>query len=95
MEADNKDRRQGSVISPLFANVYLHYVFDLWAERWRRREAATGTMVMTRYADGCPVLFGGFVATMTESDFSCSYIIGFGSSPSQCGPVGFSACGRA
>ena len=65
MEADNKDRRQGSVISPLFANVYLHYVFDLWAERWRRREA-TGTMVMTRYADGCPVLFGGFVATMTE-----------------------------
>src|SRR5262244_2171615 len=31
---------QGSVISPLLANVYLHYTFDLWAERWRRREAA-------------------------------------------------------
>jgi RNA-directed DNA polymerase len=30
---------QGSAISPLLANVYLHYVFDLWAERWRRREA--------------------------------------------------------
>ena len=30
---------QGSVASPLFANVYLHYVFDLWANRWRRREA--------------------------------------------------------
>ena len=29
---------QGSVISPLLANVYLHYVFDLWAERWRHRE---------------------------------------------------------
>src|SRR5437763_10227638 len=28
---------QGSVISPLLANIYLHYVFDLWAERWRRR----------------------------------------------------------
>ena len=28
---------QGSVISPLLANVYLHYTFDLWAERWRRR----------------------------------------------------------
>src|SRR5215207_9207463 len=28
---------QGSVISPMLANVYLHYVFDLWAERWRRR----------------------------------------------------------
>jgi RNA-directed DNA polymerase len=41
---------QGSVISPLLANVYLHYVFDLWAERWRRREA-TGDMIMIRYAD--------------------------------------------
>ena len=30
---------QGSVVSPLLANIYLHYVFDLWAERWRRREA--------------------------------------------------------
>jgi RNA-directed DNA polymerase len=41
---------QGSVISPLLANVYLHYVFDLWAERWRRREA-TGDVIMVRYAD--------------------------------------------
>jgi group II intron reverse transcriptase/maturase len=41
---------QGSVISPLLANIYLHYVFDLWAERWRRREA-TGEMIVLRYAD--------------------------------------------
>lgn len=41
---------QGSVASPLLANVYLHYVFDLWAERWRRREA-TGDMIIVRYAD--------------------------------------------
>jgi RNA-directed DNA polymerase len=41
---------QGSVISPLLANIYLHYVFDLWAERWRRREA-TGDMIVVRYAD--------------------------------------------
>ena len=41
---------QGSVISPLLANVYLHYVFDLWAERWRRREAR-GDMIIVRYAD--------------------------------------------
>jgi RNA-directed DNA polymerase len=47
---------QGSVISPLLANVYLHYVFDLWAERWRRREA-TGTMIMTRYADDVVIGF--------------------------------------
>src|SRR5216683_1709511 len=35
---EEKGTGQGSVISPLLANVYLHYVFDLWAERWRRRE---------------------------------------------------------
>ncbi len=47
---------QGSVISPLLANVYLHYVFDLWAQRWRRREA-TGDMVIVRYADDIVVGF--------------------------------------
>src|SRR6266436_3911993 len=35
---------QGAVISPLLANIYLHYVLDLWAERWRRRKA-TGDMI--------------------------------------------------
>src|SRR5450759_3829982 len=47
---------QGSVISPLLANIHLHYVFDLWAERWRRREA-TGDMIMIRYADDLVVGF--------------------------------------
>jgi RNA-directed DNA polymerase len=41
---------QGSVISPLLANIYLHYALDLWAMRWRRREA-TGDMIFVRYAD--------------------------------------------
>jgi len=41
---------QGSVISPLLANLYLHYVLDLWAERWRQREAS-GDMIIVRYAD--------------------------------------------
>ena len=41
---------QGSVISPLLANIYLHYGLDLWAERWRQREAA-GDMIIVRYAD--------------------------------------------
>src|SRR5450432_2570376 len=45
-----KGTGQGSVISPLLANAYLHYSFDLWAERWRRREA-TGDMIIVRYAD--------------------------------------------
>ena len=47
---------QGSVASPLLANVYLHYVFDLWAERWRRREAK-GDMIIVRYADDIVVGF--------------------------------------
>jgi len=41
---------QGAVASPLLANVYLHYVFDLWAHQWRRREA-TGHVIVVRYAD--------------------------------------------
>jgi RNA-directed DNA polymerase len=41
---------QGSVISPLLANMYLHYTFDLWANRWRKREA-TGDMILLGYAD--------------------------------------------
>jgi RNA-directed DNA polymerase len=38
------------VISPLLANVYLHYAIDLWAEQWRKREAK-GDMIVVRYAD--------------------------------------------
>ena len=51
-----KGTGQGSVISPLLANVYLHYVFDLWAERWRRHEA-TGDMIIVRFADDIVVGF--------------------------------------
>ena len=51
-----KGTGQGTVISPLLANIYLHYVFDLWAQRWRRREA-TGDMIIVRYADDIVVGF--------------------------------------
>jgi len=47
---DDRGTGQGSVISPLLANIYLHYVLDLWAERWRRREAQ-GDLIIVRYAD--------------------------------------------
>jgi Retron-type reverse transcriptase len=47
---------QGAVASPLLANVYLHYVFDLWAQQWRRREAI-GNVVIVRYADDIVVGF--------------------------------------
>jgi len=41
---------QGASVSPLLANVYLHYVFDLWADQWRRRHAH-GDVIITRFAD--------------------------------------------
>jgi RNA-directed DNA polymerase len=43
---------QGAVASPLLANVYLHYVYDLWVQQWRKRYA-TGDMIVVRYADDC------------------------------------------
>jgi RNA-directed DNA polymerase len=50
VSVSGKGTGQGSVISPLLANIYLHYALDLWAVRWRRREA-TGDMIIVRYAD--------------------------------------------
>jgi len=47
---------QGGSISPLLANVYLHYVFDLWAQRWRKRQAH-GDVVVVRFADDFVVGF--------------------------------------
>jgi RNA-directed DNA polymerase len=41
---------QGAPVSCLLANIYLHYTFDLWAHRWRRREA-TGDVIIVRFAD--------------------------------------------
>ena len=41
---------QGAVISPLLANIYLHHVFDLWVDQWRRKWAH-GDMIVVRYAD--------------------------------------------
>jgi RNA-directed DNA polymerase len=47
---------QGAVVSPLLANVYLHYVFDLWLEAWRKKVAA-GDVVAVRYADDLVIGF--------------------------------------
>jgi group II intron reverse transcriptase/maturase len=41
---------QGATVSPLLANIYLHYVFDLWAGQWRKRKAR-GEVIVVRYAD--------------------------------------------
>ena len=55
---------QGAVISPLLANVYLHYVFDLWAQQWRKRQAK-GQVIFVRYADD---IVAGFEL---EADAKC------------------------
>ena len=47
---------QGAVISPLLANIYLHYAYDLWVEQWRQRRAE-GEVIVVRYADDTVVGF--------------------------------------
>jgi len=47
---------QGGLVSPVLANIYLHYAFDLWAQQWRKRKAR-GAVIMVRYADDFVVGF--------------------------------------
>ncbi len=54
---------QGGSISPLLANIYLHYVFDLWVQQWRNRQAK-GDVIVVRYADD---FIGGF-QSKTEAE---------------------------
>src|SRR6185437_312639 len=61
---------QGSMISPLLANIYLHYVLDLWAERWQRREA-TGDMIIVRYADDVWLSGSSMRPTRVGSSMRC------------------------
>jgi RNA-directed DNA polymerase len=46
----------GAVISPLLAKIHLHYLYDLWVQAWRTRQA-TGDMIVARYADDTIVGF--------------------------------------
>jgi group II intron reverse transcriptase/maturase len=54
---------QGAVVSPLLANIYLHYAFDLWVQAWRKKHAR-GDVIVVRYADDTVL---GFQA-QTEAD---------------------------
>jgi len=62
---------QGGSISPLLANIYLHYAFDNWAKIWQRKEA-TGEMLIVRFADDVVICFehredaDRFLAAMAE-----------------------------
>ena len=55
-QASEQGTPQGGVISPVLANIYLHYVFDMWADNWRKRRAR-GAVIMVRYADDIVVGF--------------------------------------
>ena len=62
---------RGGSVSPVLANVYLHYVFDLWVERWRHQQAAGGVIVV-RFCDNFVVGFqyqkdaGGFMEALKK-----------------------------
>src|SRR5438093_11840868 len=57
---------QGASVSPLLANVYLHYVLDLWAD-WRRRHVARGEVIIVRFADD-------FVMGFEEYQDACRFL---------------------
>lgn len=69
--ASDRGTPQGAVISPLLANIYLHYVFDTWAHHWRKHHAR-GDVIMVRYADDSVIGFqheeeaGRFLEAMRE-----------------------------
>jgi RNA-directed DNA polymerase len=56
--ASEQGTPQGATASPLLANIYLHYVFDLWVQQWRHRHAQ-GDVIVVRYADDFLVGFQG------------------------------------
>lgn len=55
-KASEEGSPQGSSISPLLANIYLHYALDLWVQQWRQREAR-GDVIIVRWADDFVVGF--------------------------------------
>lgn len=55
-QASKEGSPQGATVSPLLANLYLHYVFDVWVQQWRRRYAR-GNLIVVRYADDVVVGF--------------------------------------
>ena len=63
--ASKEGTPQGATVSPLLANIYLHYVFDLWIQQWRQRYAR-GDLIVVRYADDCAPRRRGEEANMAD-----------------------------
>ena len=80
MDGVEEGSPQGASVSPLMANVYLHYVFDLWADRWRRRHAH-GDVIIVRWADDFIV---GFEHEDDARRFLASFASGSRSSGWSC-----------
>ncbi len=80
VSASDRGTGQGSVISPLLANIYLHYTFDLWAARWRQH-TATGDVIIVRYADDFIV---GFQHESDAERFRMRCASGWGSLHCRC-----------
>jgi group II intron reverse transcriptase/maturase len=68
---------QGAVISPLLANIYLHYVYDLWLQCWRRKQAE-GDVIVVRYADDSVVGFEGRAQALRFLDHLKARLARFG-----------------
>ena len=68
---------QGGSISPLLANIYLHYAFDLWVEQWRRRHAKSDVIIV-RYADDWVAGFGKHVDAQRFRRDVAARLKGFG-----------------
>ena len=71
---------QGGSASPLLANVYLHYVFDLWVQAWRQKRAC-GDVIVVRFADDIVV---GFQVRAEPNGSWRNWPKGFGSSAWNC-----------
>ena len=50
-QSSTRGTPQGAVISPILANIYLHYVLDLWVQQWRKSQRCAGEVTIIRYAD--------------------------------------------
>jgi hypothetical protein len=76
------------VNSPLLANIYLHYAFDLWANRWRKRHAR-GRVIIVRFADDIVIGFEHegearrFLADMRQRNGKVRVVVASGQDPSD------------
>ncbi|MFH0350454.1 MAG: reverse transcriptase domain-containing protein [Chromatiales bacterium] len=71
-QASKEGSPQGATVSPLLANLYLHYVFDVWVQQWRRRYAR-GNLIVVRYADDVVVGFEEVISRSGHAHLRCEY----------------------